>query len=249
MKRMKVAVLGTQASGKGTQSHILSVLMGVPTVSVGDLLRELQNEDSARGRSAKIGMAKGAFVNDDIILPLLKEWVSKHKGGWLIDGFPRSLEQAKKCESFFRPDIVLYLEVPDDESKRRISYRRICSQCKTNYNLITQPPLNPKGVCDTCGGELMRRADDTPELVDERLKNYHEITEPLKAWFAARKQLVLVDARAGIPDVARDIQIKIEELARARRNRARLLFWVVTGVLVLLTFATVFTVTGYILNS
>ena len=177
MKKMKVAVLGTQASGKGTQAYILSVLMGVPAVSIGDLLRDLQNEDSARGREAKIEMSKGSFVPDDIIMPLMKDWTAKHPKGWIVDGFPRSVEQAKKCMSFFKPDVVLYLEVPDGESKRRISYRRVCSKCKANYNLITQPPKNPKGVCDICGGELVQRADDTPELVEQRLKHYHETTE------------------------------------------------------------------------
>lgn len=249
MNKMKLAVLGTQASGKGTQSQILSVTMGVPAVSVGDLLRELQNEDSDRGRLARSEMSKGAFVDDDIIMPLLKEWVAKHPKGWIIDGFPRSVEQAKKCESFFRPDAVLYLEVPDEESKRRISYRRICSKCKTNYNLITQPPQNPKGACDRCGAELIRRADDTPELVEERLRHYHEVTEPLKAWFEAKKALVLVNAKSAIPDVAREIQLRLEEFLRAKRAKRRLRRWIWIGLATLLAVAALFTVTGRILNA
>ncbi len=249
MKKMKLAVLGTQASGKGTQSHILSITMGVPAVSVGDLLRELQEEDSERGRTAKLEMSKGAFVDDDIIMPLLKEWVAKHPKGWIIDGFPRSVEQAKKCASFFHPDAVLYLEVPDEESKRRISYRRICAKCKTNYNLITQPPQNPKGVCDMCGGELVRRGDDTPELVEERLRHYHEITEPLKAWFDAKKRLILVNAKSSIPDVARDIQLKLEEFMRAKRGARKFRTWLIVAVSVLLVVAVTFTITGRIINS
>ena len=249
MNKMKLAVLGTQASGKGTQSHVLSVTMGVPAVSVGDLLRDLQNEDSERGRAAKLEMSKGAFVDDSIIMPLLKEWVAKHPKGWIIDGFPRSVEQAKKCESFFKPDAVLYLEIPDEESKRRISYRRICSKCKTNYNLITQPPQNPKGVCDVCGGELIKRADDTPELVEERLRHYHEVTEPLKAWFEERKKLVLINAKANIPDVARDIQLKLEEFLRKRKGEKKFRVWMVVTVAILLLVAVTFTVTGHIINS
>jgi adenylate kinase len=249
MNKMKLAVLGTQASGKGTQSQILSVTMGVPAVSVGDLLRELQDEDSDRGRLARSEMSKGAFVDDEIIMPLLKEWVAKHPKGWIIDGFPRSVEQARKCASFFRPDAVLYLEVPDEESKRRISYRRICSKCKTNYNLITQPPQNPKGVCDRCGSELVRRADDTPELVEQRLKHYHDITEPLKAWFDARKALVLVNAKSAIPDVAREIQLRLEEFLRAKRGKRRLRRWILIGLATLLAVAVLFTVTGRILNA
>ncbi len=246
---MKVAVLGTQASGKGTQSHVLSVIMGVQTASVGDLLRDLQNEDSDRGHTAKLEMSKGAFVDDDIIMPLVKEWVTAHPDGWILDGFPRSVEQAKKCESFFKPDAVLYLEIPDEDSKKRISYRRLCSKCKTNYNLITQPPHSPNGTCDRCGGELVRRADDTPELVEERLRHYHEITEPLKEWFAARGKLVLIDARKGIAEVAHEAELKLEDLLRRRKHARRLKMW---GVILLA--ATVFilaglTITGYILNS
>lgn len=249
MKRMKVAVLGTQASGKGTQSHILSVIMGVQTASVGDLLRELQNEDSDRGHTAKLEMSKGAFVDDDIIVPLVKDWVAKHPEGWILDGFPRSVEQAKKCESFFRPDAVLYLEIPDEDSKKRISYRRLCSKCKTNYNLITQPPHSPNGTCDKCGGELVRRADDTPELVEERLRHYHEVTEPLKEWFAARGKLVLVDARKGIAEVAHEAELKLEDLLRRRKRARRFKLW---GLLLLATIVLILaglTITGYILNS
>ncbi len=249
MKRMKLVVLGTQASGKGTQSHILSVLMGVPAVSVGDLLRDLQNENTERGREAKLEMSKGAFVDDTIIMPLLKDWVAKHPEGWIIDGFPRSLEQAQKSESFFEPDAVLYLEVPDEESKRRIQYRRICSQCQNNYNLITQPPQNPKGVCDLCGGELIRRADDTPELVDQRLKHYHQITEPLKDWYAKRKKLVLVDARSGIADVARASQIKLEDFFRRAQLKRRLKLWFIAALLTLLAVVAGLTFIGSILNS
>lgn len=249
MKKMKVAVLGTQASGKGTQSHIISVLMGVPAVSIGDLLRDLQNEDSDRGRSAKLEMAKGSFVPDEIILPLIREWTAKHPVGWVVDGFPRSVEQAVKCADFFRPDLVLYLEVPDAESKRRISYRRICSNCKTNYNLITQAPWNPKGLCDKCGGTLVQRADDTPELVDERLRRYHEVTEPLKKWFSDRKRLVLIDASPGIPEVAREVQHRLEDFAKAKRRRRKAVVWSCVVLAVLSAVALGFTAIGRILNS
>lgn len=249
MNKMKLAVLGTQASGKGTQSHILSITMGVPAVSVGDLLRDLQNEDSERGRSAKLEMSKGAFVGDEIIMPLLKDWVAKHQQGWIIDGFPRSVEQAKKCESFFKPDAVLYLEVPDEESKRRISYRRVCAKCRTNYNLITQPPQNAKGVCDVCGGELIKRPDDTPELVEERLRHYHEVTEPLKAWFAERKKLILINAKSGIPDVARDIQLKLDEFLRHKKGKKKFRVWLLVAILIVIIVGVTFTVTGHIINS
>lgn len=249
MKKMKIAVIGTQASGKGTQSHILSVLMRAPAVSVGDLLRDMQTEDSDRGRSAKAEMAKGSFVPDDIIQPLVRGWVAKHPGGWIIDGFPRTLEQAEKCEDFFKPDAVVYLEVPDGVSMRRISYRRVCKNCKTNYNLITQPPMNPKGVCDVCGGELVKRADDTPELVEQRLKHFHEVTEPLKRWFAERKKLVLIDAKGSMPEVAREVQVRLEQFMRSKMRSRAVLRWSLIMAGTLVVVACLLTITGHILNS
>ncbi|HJV33091.1 MAG TPA: hypothetical protein VJ694_03625, partial [Patescibacteria group bacterium] len=108
---------------------------------------------------------------------------------------------------------------------------------------------NPKGVCDRCGGELVKRADDTPELVEERLRHYHEVTEPLKAWFEARKNLVLINAKSNIGDVAREIQLKLEELARLRTGARKFRVWMLVAFLVLLAVAVTFTVTGHIINS
>lgn len=249
MKKMKVAVLGTQASGKGTQAHIISALMGAAAVSVGDLLRDLQNEDSARGREAKLEMSKGSFVADEIIMPLLKEWTAKHPDAWVVDGFPRSVEQAKKCAAFFKPDAVLYLEVPDAESKRRISYRRICGKCKTNYNLVSQMPRNPQGLCDACGGTLIARADDTPELVEQRLKNYHEVTEPLKRWFAKRRKLVLIDASGDIREVAYDVQRSLEGFVKAKLRRRRPMTGLLITLAALPAFAAGPILIDWILNS
>jgi adenylate kinase len=248
MKKMKIAVLGTQASGKGTQSHILSVLMGVPPVSVGDLLRDLQNEDSDRGRAAKTSMAKGSFVADEVIMPLMQDWLIKHPEGWLIDGFPRSVEQAQKSASFFHPDAVIYLEIPDEESKRRISYRRVCAKCKTNYNLITQPPRNPKGVCDIDGGELVRRADDTPELVEERLRHYHAVTEPVKQWFATRGLLLTIDGKRSINEVANEVQTRLESFIRGKRRSQRRFVWIFVALGILLAAFAALTYVGYLVS-
>ncbi len=225
MKYIKIAVNGTQASGKGTQSYILGVTTGMPVVSIGDLLREMQNEDSDRGRLVKTDMMKGDFPPDEIILPLLKEWMKKHPRGWIIDGFPRTMQQALGSADFFKPDVGLFLELPDEEAKRRISYRRICSKCKTNYNLITQPPQNSEGLCDKCRGTLMQRADDTPDLVIQRLKHYHEATEPVKDFLRKKGILAEIDARPGIREVATEIERRIAQMHGHKRLSARHLYW------------------------
>ncbi len=248
MKKMKVAVIGTLASGKGTQSHILSVLMGAPAVSIGDLLRDLQGEDSERGRSAKVEMAKGAFVPDGVILPLVKAWISKRPKGWIVDGFPRSIAQADACARFFKPDAVVYLEIPDAEALRRSTYRRVCSKCKTNYNLATQPPHDPQGRCDVCGGTLVRREDDAPEIVERRLRHHHEVTEPLKQRFAKSRRLVLVDARDGIPEVAREVQRQLESFMAARDRKRRIAAWCLFATAAALSIAVLCVYTGWVLN-
>lgn len=222
MKKMKLALLGTQAAGKGSQTFILSVTMGVPGVSVGNLLREISKEDTERGRTVKSFLDKGGFPPEEIVLPVLKDWIEKHPGGWVVDGFPRTMSQAKMSAGFFKPDAAIFLEVPDEEARRRILYRRICSKCKTNYNIITQPPKNSKGVCDICGGELVKRGDDTAELVNDRLKQYHELTAPVKGWFRDRGMLIEIDGRPGMKEVAHEIEVR---LGSYRKRFLRLQRW------------------------
>lgn len=244
MKKIKIAVNGTQASGKGTQSYIMSVTTGMPVVSIGDLLRELQKEDSERGRTVNADMLKGEFPPDEIVLPLLKEWIAKHPDGWIIDGFPRTIQQAIGSDAFFKPDLALFLNLPDEEAKRRISYRRICSKCKTNYNLITQPPQNPQGVCDKCGGALVQRADDTPELVAKRLEHYHAVTEPVRDFYRKKGILVEIDARPGIREVANEIGRRLEAQLGRKRVSMRRIWWLLASLATLIVFFAGLTLIG-----
>lgn len=225
-QQLKIVVLGTQASGKGTQSHILSITQNVPSVSMGNLLRDVTKDGTETGAIVKAALDKGGFPPQDIVLKVLKKWLADHPEGWIIDGFPRTIEQAEKSSEFFKPDAALFLEISDEEAKRRISYRRVCVKCKTGYNIITQPPKNSKGVCDVCGGEITRRADDTPELVVERLRQYHEQTAPVKNWFKKRGVLLEVDARQGMKEVAHDIESKLKAVRSRKFKITRILKWV-----------------------
>lgn len=241
-KKPKIILLGPQASGKGTQSHILSTWSGAPKMSMGDLLREIQNEDSDRGKTVKELISKGSLVPDDIILDIIKDWIKKNSGGWVIDGFPRTMEQAQKSWDLFRPDAVIFLDLPDDVAKRRLSYRRVCSKCKTNYNLITNPPKNDKHVCDLCGGELIQREDDKPEVVEDRLKTYHTKTEPIKEWYRAKGVLLEVDAKPGIPAVAHEIQKMIQEGQEVKKEKGRKKLWIfaIIGIVLAILGALIF---------
>jgi len=241
-KKPKIILLGRQASGKGTQAHILSTWSGSPKMSTGDLLREVQNEDSDRGRAVKELISKGQLVSDEIVLDITKDWVKKNPNGWVIDGFPRTMEQAQKSWDIFRPDAVIFLELADDVAKRRLSYRRVCSRCKTTYNLITNPPKNDKHVCDLCGGELVQREDDKPEVVEDRLNTYHEKTEPIKEWYRAKGVLLEVDAKPGIPAVAHQIQKALQEEQEEIKEKGRKKLWIfaVIGIILAVFAALVF---------
>ena len=241
--KLKIALMGVQAAGKGTQAHILSVTQNLPVISTGNLLREIAQEDSTHGRTVKTFIDKGEFPPDEIVLEALKGWIAAHPDGWIIDGFPRTVEQAETA-LFFRPDLVLSLEMSDEDAKRRISYRRICVKCKTNYNVITQPPRNSKGVCDVCGGELIRRPDDVPELVATRLAQYRLMTEPLKAWYRKQGKLIEIDARPGMKEVAHEIDLRLREIRHQRRRFGRLLIWIGLGLLVIILAAALLIYTG-----
>lgn len=228
----KVILLGPQAAGKGTQAHILSTWSGAPRMSMGDLLRDIQKEDTDRGRIVKELLAKGDLVPNEIIIELIKNWVDQHPDGWIIDGFPRTVEQAQTSAGFLKPDAVIFLELPDEEAKKRLSYRRVCAKCKTNYNTVTQPPKNKEGVCDLCGGELLQRADDKPEVVEERLRTYHSLTEPVKEWYKEKDLLLDIDAKPGIPQIAHEIQTQLEEKTGHAEHKKEKKWWILGAVIV-----------------
>jgi len=243
-QKLKIVILGTQASGKGTQTHILSITQNVPAVSMGNLLRDAAAQDTPHGRTIKDALSKGGFPPEDLVLEILKAWVDKHPDGWIVDGFPRTIQQAEKSAVFFRPDVVLFLEITDEEAKRRISYRRVCVKCHTGYNIITQPPKNSRGVCDVCGGELARRPDDTPELIVERLRQYHEMTAPLKEWYRKRKVLVEIDARQGMKEVAHEIEQRLKSVRSHSFRVRRWLAWCLVALAFVVVVLAVLVYTG-----
>ncbi len=215
---------------------------------MGNLLREYEKEDSDRGRTIRDHLANGTFPPEPIVIGLLKDWMAKHSDGWIIDGFPRTVEQARQAEAFFRPEAVVYLSLPDEDAKRRISYRRVCAKCGTNYNIITQPPKNTEGKCDVCGGELVRRVDDTPERVVARLKLFHETTDPVRDFFKKKGLLYEIDARPGIKEVAHEIEVRLAEAQRGAKRSRRNWRWLFAAIFVLLSVAVAFTATGYFLS-
>jgi adenylate kinase len=185
---LKAIIFGAPGSGKGTYASRLQAKLGVDVIAMGDIFRELLKEDSELGRKVKVYVEKGLLVPDGIVVEVLKQRLSKiPKGkGFILDGYPRTLEQAKILEGITKIDVILLLDVPDWIIIERLSSRRICRNCGTVYNIRFLKP-KVEGICDKCGGPLYQRSDDNPEVIKKRLQVYQEQTRPLLEYFKAKK--------------------------------------------------------------
>ncbi|MCD6477381.1 MAG: adenylate kinase [Candidatus Aenigmarchaeota archaeon] len=199
---MKVIFLGPPGAGKGTYASRLSKKFGWPHISTGDLIREAIKEGTELGEKAKSYYDKGELVPDDIVMELLKERISREdcKNGFILDGFPRNLSQAKELEKISKIDVVVNIIVPKDIIIKKLSGRRVCRKCGKIYNVagirignVYLPPMLPKkpGICDVCGGELYQREDDKPEVIEKRFEVYQKQTEPLIKYY--RDKGILMD--------------------------------------------------------
>jgi adenylate kinase len=186
--KLKAIIFGAPGSGKGTYASRLQAKLGVEVIATGDIFRELLKEDSELGRKVKVYVEKGLLVPDEIVVEVLKQRLSKiPKGkGFILDGYPRTLEQAKILEGITKIDVILLLDVLDWIIIERLSTRRICRNCGTVYNIRFLKP-KVEGICDKCGGTLYQRSDDNPEVIKKRLQVYQEQTRPLLEYFKAKK--------------------------------------------------------------
>ena len=185
---MKLILLGAPGAGKGTQAEILCKKLGIPTISTGNILRAAIKDATPTGMQAKSYIDAGKLVPDEVIIGIVHERLAQDdcKGGYILDGGPRTIAQAEALEKAgIGFDAVVSLEISEEEILRRMSGRRVCEACGSSYNVVAIPP-RVEGICDNCGGKLIQRKDDTPETVRERLKVYHTETEPLVDFYAAR---------------------------------------------------------------
>lgn len=191
---MKIILLGPPGAGKGTQAEILSTKLNLNTISTGVMLRTAIREKTNLGEIAAKYINDGKLVPDDVVVGIVKERLTQPdcENGFILDGFPRTTQQAVALsESDIKIDKVLLLDVPDDVIVERLSGRRECKQCGTPYHIKFNP--SAKGdICEKCGGELICRKDDNVDTVKNRIKIYHEKTEPIKAFY--EKQGILVVA-------------------------------------------------------
>lgn len=198
---MNLVFMGPPGAGKGTQAEIISKKLNIPTVSTGLMLRTAIKNGTELGVVASEYINDGKLVPDDVIVGIVKQRLSEPdlESGFILDGFPRTVVQAEALTaSGIKIDKVLSLEVEDEKIIERLSSRRECSKCGVPYNVISNKPKQ-EGVCDKCGGELIRRKDDNPETIKNRLDVYHSETEPIKDYY---KKIGLLVCAHGCEELA-----------------------------------------------
>ncbi|MDR2605960.1 MAG: adenylate kinase [Oscillospiraceae bacterium] len=200
---MKIVLLGPPGAGKGTQAAKLTELTKVPALSTGDMLRAAVREGTKIGLEAKSYMDSGKLVPNGVIMQIVKEFLDTDvcKDGCILDGMPRNLVQAEGLDALgVEIDAALSLEISDAEIEARMSSRRVCPECGAVFSVAVNPPKQD-GVCDKCGAALIIRDDDKPETVRNRLKVYHEETEPIIDYYRAKGKLKTIDATQSIEEV------------------------------------------------
>jgi adenylate kinase len=208
---MYIIMLGAPGAGKGTQADILSQEMNLPHIASGDLFRQALEERTEVGLLAKRYMDKGELVPDEITIKMILKRINQPDcaSGCLLDGFPRTLHQAKVLDKALKEqgksiDKAIYIEVPNKELVKRLSGRWLCRTCQTPYHIINSPPKTP-GKCDKCGGELYQRSDDREETVKDRLGVFFAQTIPILDYYKKQGKLIRVNGNLGMQGVAREI--------------------------------------------
>ncbi|TDY42822.1 adenylate kinase [Alicyclobacillus sacchari] len=207
---MQVILVGLPGAGKGTQAERIQSEYGIPHISTGDMFRKTVASGSPLGLELKAYLDSGRLVPDETTIAVVRERLQEPDAadGFLLDGFPRTLEQARALDAMLRElnrplDVVLYIHVDSGVLKERLTGRRICKSCGATYHTVFQPP-KVAGVCDKCGGELYQRADDTEEAVATRLEQFKQ-TAPLIEYYDQRGLLRQIDGEQPIDKVHADV--------------------------------------------
>jgi len=200
---MRIILLGAPGTGKGSIADLLQEVYGFPKISTGDLLREAVRQATPIGVEASSQLGKGKLVEDRLVLALLKERLAGDdcQAGYTLDGFPRNISQARSLEAINgrQAEVVFEMVVDEETVIARILNRLTCASCGAIYNVLSKPPRNDM-VCDVCGGRVVRRSDDNPAVIRERMKTYHEQTEPLIEYYESRGALHKIDGNGTVEE-------------------------------------------------
>ncbi len=214
MARTILVFFGPPGSGKGTQSDMLSEALGLPAISTGELLRREQKTGSVLGQHVKTLMSQGKMLGVTLMDHLLRHRLAKTdaKRGFLLDGYPRKIEQLRHLLALTKTIDRLYfivINVSDKEVLRRLSGRRVC-ECGASYHLIYNKPRRAN-KCDLCGKTLITRADDTPKVIKQRLKYYHALTRPMLEKASGRGSIIEVNGEQEINKIQKELKAKLKE--------------------------------------
>lgn len=199
---MNLILLGAPGAGKGTQAEKICAKLSIPSISTGNIIREAIKNGTKVGLEAKRYIESGDLVPDEVVIGIIKERLECDdcKNGFILDGFPRTIPQAEALNSMgVQIDTVLEIDVKDEKVVSRLSGRRVCEKCGASYHVQYKQP-KVEGVCDLCGGNLVMRKDDNPETIRERLKVYHDQTEPLKDFYKNLGKLKVVEGQEEVAD-------------------------------------------------
>jgi adenylate kinase len=212
---LNLVLLGPPGSGKGTQAGPLSEELALPYIATGDLLRAHRRRGTELGREAARYMSEGQLVPDELVIAMILERLEDNGHGFLLDGFPRTLAQAEALSEALEITAALLVDAPDDVIVERIGGRRQCPNGHV-YHVVFEPPKR-EGICDRDGLPLSRREDDAPETVRERLRVYHELTEPVVDYYERRGVLLRADGTRQPTEVTRELLGALRSFARSLR--------------------------------
>ncbi|MBI3398779.1 MAG: adenylate kinase [Deltaproteobacteria bacterium] len=208
---MNLILLGPPGAGKGSQGKSLAEKYSIPQISTGDILRVAVRDKTTLGVKAKSYMDRGTLVPDELVVEIVAERLKRDdcKAGFILDGFPRNISQAKAVERILKKigkkiDHIINIEVSRKEIVKRLSGRRVCRNCGEGYHIIFNPPLDDK-KCDRCRGELYQRDDDKEDTIEARLKVYEEQTAPLIDFYKKKDSLVSIEGIGGFKDITEKI--------------------------------------------
>ena len=213
----KIIMLGAPGAGKGTQAKRLADKYGIPHISTGDIFRANIKNGTELGKKAKAFMDAGALVPDELTVDLVMDRLAQADcaGGFILDGFPRTINQAEKLTEALEKgsgeiDWAVDIEVPDEDIVVRMSGRRVCGACGASYHTVHHPPKT-EGICDNCGEALQIRADDKEETVRKRLEVYHDQTQPLIDYYKAKEKVMEIDGTQPMDAVFDEIADRLGE--------------------------------------